>query len=186
MNMIQDILLVEDSQNDIDLALYALREEKLANSIFVVRDGEEALDFLFCRGAFAERSFKYPPKLVLLDLKLPKLDGLQVLKELKSDARTKTIPVVIMTSSSEERDLVEGYNLGVNSYIQKPVDFDQFRTTVKTLGLYWLVVNQAPVSDHTSQDRPAAQLSISSGPAEAAVNQGGRIAPLNNAPEKLC
>jgi two-component system response regulator len=151
MNTIQDILLVEDSQNDIDLALYALREERLANSIFVVRDGKEALDFLFCRGAFAERSFNHPPKLVLLDLKLPKVDGLQVLKQLKNDSRTKTIPVVIMTSSNEERDLVEGYNLGVNSYIQKPVDFDQFRSTVKTLGLYWLVVNQSPRTNQAPQ-----------------------------------
>jgi two-component system, response regulator len=150
MNMIQDILLVEDSQNDIDLALYALREEKLANNIFVVRDGKEALDFLFCRGSFAERSFNHPPKLVLLDLKLPKIDGLQVLRELKSDSRTKSIPVVIMTSSSEERDMVEGYNLGVNSYIQKPVDFEQFRKTVKTLGLYWLVVNQSPIDRSSS------------------------------------
>jgi CheY-like chemotaxis protein len=151
MNTIHDIILVEDSQNDIDLALYALREEKLANSIFVVRDGKEALDFLFCRGAYAERTFDYPPKLVLLDLKLPKVDGLHVLKQLKNDPRTKTIPVVIMTSSSEERDLVESYNLGVNSYIQKPVDFDQFRTTVKTLGLYWLVVNQSPAADLASK-----------------------------------
>jgi len=143
-----EILLVEDSQNDIDLALYALREENLANSIFVVRDGKEALDFLFCRGAFAERNFDHPPKLVLLDLKLPKVDGLGVLRQLKSDPRTKTIPVVIMTSSGEERDLVEGYDLGVNSYIQKPVDFDQFRATVKTLGLYWLVVNQSPATGH--------------------------------------
>ena len=156
MNAIQDILLVEDSQNDIDLALYALREERLANSIFVVRDGKEALDFLFCRGPFAERSFNHPPKLVLLDLKLPKVDGLQVLKQLKNDSRTKTIPVVIMTSSSEERDLVEGYNLGVNSYIQKPVDFDQFRATVKTLGLYWLVVNQSPPSRFRSDNEGAA------------------------------
>jgi two-component system, response regulator len=150
MNIIQEILLVEDSQNDIDLALYALREERLANSIFVVRDGKEALDYLFCRGAFAERSFNHPPKLVLLDLKLPKIDGLQVLKELKNDSRTRTIPVVIMTSSTEERDLVEGYNLGVNSYIQKPMDFEQFRATVKTLGMYWLVVNRSPVTDHAT------------------------------------
>jgi two-component system, response regulator len=141
-----DILLVEDSQDDMDLALHALRHEKLANSIFVVRDGEEALDFLFCRGAFAQRTFDQAPKLVLLDLKLPKVDGLQVLKQLKSDPRTRTIPVVIMTSSREERDVVEGYNSGVNSFIQKPVDFEQFRTTVKSLGMYWLVVNQAPVT----------------------------------------
>jgi two-component system, response regulator len=137
-----DILLVEDNQDDMDLALHALKREKLANNIFVVRDGEEALDFLFCREAFAHRSFDHPPKLVLLDLKLPKVDGMAVLKQVKSDPRTKTIPVVIMTSSKEERDLVAGYNLGANSYIQKPVDFDQFRETVKSVGLYWLVTNQ--------------------------------------------
>lgn len=146
MNAIVDILLVEDSQDDIDLALHALRQGKLANSIFVVRDGEEALDFLFCRDGYSERSFDNPPKLVLLDLKMPKIDGLQVLKQVKSDPRTKAIPVVIMTSSKEERDLIEGYNCGVNSFIQKPVDFEQFRTTVKTLGMYWLVVNQVPVN----------------------------------------
>jgi two-component system, response regulator len=141
-----DILLVEDSQDDIDLAIHALRQGKLANSIFVVRDGEEALDFLFCRGAFAQRSIDHPPKLVLLDLKLPKVDGLQVLKEVKTDQRTRTIPVVIMTSSKEERDLIESYGSGVNSYIQKPVDFEQFRMTVKTLGMYWMVVNQPPLN----------------------------------------
>jgi CheY-like chemotaxis protein len=142
MNEQLDILLVEDNQDDMDLALHALRSGKLANKIFVVRDGEEALDFLFCRSAFAGRSFEHPPKLVLLDLKLPKIDGLEVLKELKGDPRTKAIPVVMMTSSREERDLVSSYNLGVNSYIQKPVDFDQFRETVKRVGLYWLVTNQ--------------------------------------------
>jgi len=142
-----DILLVEDNQNDMDLALHALRREKLANNIFVARDGEEALDFIFCRGAFTHRSFERPPKLVLLDLKLPKVDGMEVLKQIKTDLRTKTIPVVIMTSSKEERDLVAGYNLGANSYIQKPVDFDQFRETVKSVGLYWLVINQPPVVD---------------------------------------
>jgi CheY-like chemotaxis protein len=139
-----DILLVEDNQDDMDLALHALRRAKLANRIFVVRDGEEALDFLFCRERYAHRMFDRPPKLVLLDLKLPKVDGLEVLKQLKGDSRTRNIPVVIMTSSKEERDMVSGYNLGANSYIQKPVDFDQFRETVKNVGLYWLVVNQPP------------------------------------------
>ena len=137
-----EILLVEDNQDDADLALHALRREKLANNIVVTRDGEEALDFLFCRGPFAHRSFDHPPKLVLLDLKLPKIDGMEVLRQAKSDSRTKTIPFVVMTSSKEERDLVAGYNLGANSYIQKPVDFDQFRKTVKSVGLYWLVINQ--------------------------------------------
>ena len=142
-----DILLVEDNQDDMDLALHALKQGKLANNIVVARDGEEALDFLFCRGAFAQRSFEHLPKLVLLDLKLPKVDGMEVLKQVKSDPRTRTIPIVIMTSSKEERDLVAGYNLGANSYIQKPVDFDQFRETVKSIGLYWLVINlPVPVS----------------------------------------
>ena len=146
-----DILLVEDNQDDVELALHALRREKLANNIFVARDGEEALEFIFCSGAFAHRSFDHPPKLILLDLKLPKVDGMEVLKRLKSDVRTRTIPVVIMTSSKEERDLVKGYGLGANSYIQKPVDFDQFRETVKQVGLYWLVTNQPPVGDGVSQ-----------------------------------
>ena len=140
-----DLLLVEDNQDDVELTLHTLRNEKLANHIHVARDGEEALEFLFCKGIYAERSFERPPKLVLLDLKLPKLDGMEVLKQLKADARTRVIPVVIMTSSKEESDLVSSYNLGANSYIQKPVDFDEFRNTVKTVGLYWLLVNQPPV-----------------------------------------
>jgi two-component system response regulator len=144
-----DILLVEDSLDDADLALHALRREKLANSIFIARDGEEALDFILCRGTFTERAFDHPPKLILLDLKLPKIDGMQVLKTIKADPRTKTIPVVILTSSKEERDLVSGYDLGANSFIQKPVDFDQFRETVKRVGLYWMVTNQAPVKSHS-------------------------------------
>ena len=141
-----EILLVEDNQDDVELTLHALRKESLANNIHVARDGEEALELLFCSGAHAGRSFDMPPRLILLDLKLPKVGGIEVLRRLKSDQRTKTIPVVILTSSREERDLVESYGLGANSYIQKPVDFDQFRETVKSLGLYWLVINQAPVA----------------------------------------
>jgi two-component system, response regulator len=146
-----EILLVEDNADDMELTLHALRRENLANKIFVVRDGEEALDFLFCRGPFAGRSFEHPPKLVLLDLKLPKVGGIEVLTEVKKDERTRTIPVVIMTSSKEERDIVNGYSLGANSFIQKPVDFDQFRQTVKQVGLYWAVVNQPPQVNRLAQ-----------------------------------
>jgi two-component system response regulator len=147
-----EILLVEDDPDDAELALHALRTENLANHIEVARDGEEALDFLFCRGKNGQRSFENPPRLVLLDLKLPKVDGLEVLKRMKSDPRTKAIPVVILTSSRQDADLTEGYNLGVNSYIQKPVDFEQFRKVVKEAGLYWLVVNQpAPVKAFASK-----------------------------------
>jgi two-component system response regulator len=146
-----DILLVDDSQEDVDLTLHALRAENLANHVFVARDGEEALDFLFCTGPYAGRSFDHPPKLVLLDLKMPKIDGMQVLKRVKSDPRTRTIPVVLMTSSREERDMVSGYELGANSYVQKPVDFDEFRKAVKALGLYWLVTNRPPVTNGRSQ-----------------------------------
>jgi two-component system response regulator len=146
-----DILLVEDNPDDLELALHALRKENLANNIHIARDGEEALEFLFCQGPHAERSFERPPKLVLLDLKLPKVDGLEVLKRLKADARTRAIPIVILTSSKEERDLINGYGLGANSYIQKPVDFEQFRATIKTIGLYWLVINQLPVVNGLAQ-----------------------------------
>src|SRR5688500_154519 len=139
-----DILLVEDNADDVELALLALRRNNLANQIHIARDGAEALDFLFCRGQFANRTFERPPRVVLLDLKLPKIDGMEVLRAIKTDPRTKTVPVVVMTSSREQRDLVDGYQLGVNSYIQKPIDFTQFREIVKNLGFYWLVINQAP------------------------------------------
>ena len=139
-----EILLVEDNADDVELTLHALRAENISNHIQVVRDGEEALDFIFARGSYQVRNNSRPPKVILLDLKLPKVDGLDVLRQVKGDSRTRPIPVVVLTSSREERDMVESYQLGVNSYIQKPVDFDQFRRTIKQLGLYWLVVNQPP------------------------------------------
>jgi CheY-like chemotaxis protein len=138
-----EILLVEDNPADAELTVHALRRDNLANHIEVACDGEEALDFLFHRGSFADRQNARPLRLVLLDLKLPKVDGLEVLRAIKSDPDTRSIPVVVLTSSTEETDLVRSYELGVNSYIQKPVDFDKFREIVKQLGLYWLVVNHA-------------------------------------------
>ena len=139
-----EILLVEDNPADVELTLHALGQNKLANKIQVARDGEEALDFLFNRGGFRNRKSLAPPRMVLLDLKLPKVDGLSVLRAAKGDPRTRAIPIVVLTSSKEEKDMVESYSLGVNSYIQKPVDFENFRHTVRDLGLYWLVVNVPP------------------------------------------
>ena len=139
-----EILLVEDNPNDIELALHALKKHNLANRIQVVRDGAEALDFLFARGAFSHRDINQTPRVVLLDLKLPKVDGLEVLRQVKADPRTRKIPVVVLTSSREERDVVESYSLGVNSYILKPVDFQQFTEAVRTIGLYWLLLNEPP------------------------------------------
>jgi CheY-like chemotaxis protein len=137
-----EILLIDDDEADVELALHALRENKLVNHIQVLRDGEEALDYLFGPGGEQRRAAAHTPKLILLDLKLPKVDGIEVLRRVKSDPATKFIPVVILTSSKEERDMVRGYDLGVNSYIQKPVDFDQFRKIVSQVGLYWLMINQ--------------------------------------------
>ena len=139
-----EILLVEDDPNDLALTMHALREGHICNHVQIARDGEEALDFLLRRSAFRDRDPKFPPKLILLDLKLPKVSGLEVLNQIRNDVTTRTLPVVILTSSRQEEDLVRSYRLGVNSYIQKPVDFDQFRETIKHLGYYWLVVNQGP------------------------------------------
>ena len=144
MNEQVDILLVEDDQDDRVLALNALQREGLASQVFAARDGEEALDFLFCRGTFTERSFDHPPKLILLDLKLPNIDGMEVLRSIRQNELTSLIPVVILTSSAEQRDVIEGYKLGANSFIQKPVDFGQFAEAVKVLGLYWLLWNKPP------------------------------------------
>ena len=141
-----DILLVEDTQDDCDLALRVLRRERLANNVFVVRDGEQALDFLFCSGAYSGRSLADPPKLVLLDLKLPKVDGLEVLRQMKSDPRTRLIPVAVLTSSKEERDLAASHNLGASCYLQKPLDFNQFAQMVKSTGLFWLLINERPAA----------------------------------------
>ena len=139
-----EILLVEDNPNDVELTLHALKKNNIANSIHVVRDGAEALDFLFSTGAYSNRDTNTKPKVILLDLKLPKVDGMEVLKRVKSDKRTSSIPVVVLTSSREERDIVESYRLGVNSFISKPVDFEQFTEAVRQLGLYWLLLNQLP------------------------------------------
>ena len=137
-----EILLVEDNPRDAELTMRALRKSNLANNVLIAHDGEEALDFFFCRGMFKTRSIITPPKVVLLDLKLPKISGLEVLKIVKEDKRTSKIPIVIVTSSREEPDMIEAYALGVNSYVIKPVEFEQFLTAVNSLGLYWVLVNE--------------------------------------------
>lgn len=140
-----EILLVEDNPNDIELTLHAFKKYNLANRVRVVRDGAEALEFIFGTGPYAGRGLNDGPRVILLDLKLPKVDGLEVLKQIKVDPRTRSLPVVVLTSSREERDIAESYTLGVNSYIVKPVDFDQFSDAMRQLGLYWLLLNQPPV-----------------------------------------
>jgi len=139
-----EILLVEDNPNDVELTLRALQIQNLSNKVFVVKDGAEALDFMFASGPYAHRKVDKRPRVVLLDLKLPKVDGLEVLRRIKTDSRTSHIPVVMLTSSQEERDVVDSYNLGVNSYIVKPVDFSNFVHAVSELGIYWGILNKLP------------------------------------------
>jgi CheY-like chemotaxis protein len=139
-----EILLVEDNPHDLELTLRALRKANLTNRIQVARDGVEALEFIFGEGAYANRKIEDAPRVILLDLKLPKVDGMEVLQRIKSDGRTRTIPVVMLTSSKEQRDVLESYKLGVNSYIVKPVNFERFVAAVQDLGMYWLLLNEAP------------------------------------------
>lgn len=139
-----EILLVEDNMNDAELIIRALGKVNLANNIVHLKDGAEAIDFMFATGAFLERDTTKTPKVILLDIKMPKVDGIEVLRKIKSDDATKTIPVVIMTSSKEEQDIIASYELGVNSFVVKPVQFDEFATAVSQLGLYWILVNQSP------------------------------------------
>lgn len=138
------ILLVEDNPDDETLTIRALKKNNISNELAVVRDGAEAIDFLFCTGVYADRDPNDKPQVILLDLNLPKVDGLEVLRRIRADERTQLLPVVILTSSKEEQDMIKGYSLGANSYVRKPVDFDQFVEAVRQLGLYWLVLNEIP------------------------------------------
>lgn len=139
-----EILLVEDNPTDAELTTRALKRKNLANRLVWVKDGEEALDFIYAKGQFADRNPEELPRLILLDLRMPKVDGLEVLKTIKADENTRKIPVVVLTSSQEDRDVVESYKLGVNSYVSKPVEFDDFIDAVSTLGLYWMLINKPP------------------------------------------
>lgn len=140
-----EILLIEDTPSDVALTLHAFKQHKIANPVHVVRDGAEALEFIFCTGAYAQRDITDMPKVILLDLKLPLVSGMEVLRQIRADSRTHHIPVVVLTSSREDRDIVESYELGVNSYIVKPVDFVQFTDAMRMLGMYWLLLNQPPI-----------------------------------------
>ena len=139
-----EVLLVEDNATDAELTIRSLKKHNVANKLVWIKDGAEALDFLFASGKYEGRDVRQIPRIVLLDLRLPKIDGLEVLEKIRADERTKLIPVVIMTSSKEEKDIIESYRLGVNSYISKPVEFDEFLKTVSNLGLYWLLLNRSP------------------------------------------
>ncbi len=139
-----EILLVEDNPTDAELTMRALKRKNLINKLVWVKDGAEALDFLFAKGEYSDRNVDDLPKLILLDLRMPKVDGLEVLHEIKADTRTKRIPVVVLTSSQEDRDIVESYKLGVNSYVSKPVEFDEFIDAVSTMGFYWILINKPP------------------------------------------
>ncbi len=143
MSQNEKILLVEDDPKDVELTLSALADNSIANEVVVTRDGTEALDYLYRRGSYAARADR-DPVLILLDIKLPKVDGLQVLHQLKSDDRLKALPIVMLTSSNEEKDVVRSYNLGVNAYVVKPVDFDEFAAAIKQLGLFWMIINRPP------------------------------------------
>ena len=143
MNKIGRILMVEDDAKDVELTLTALEEYNLANEVVVTHDGEQALDYLYCRGEYKTRS-RDNPAVMLLDLKLPKVDGLEVLKQIKADERLRIIPVVVLTSSKEEKDMVASYQLGVNAYVVKPVDFHEFANAIKELGVFWAIINEAP------------------------------------------
>ncbi len=142
-----EILLVEDRPEDAELAMMALKQNNLANSLVWVKDGQEALDFVFARGQYEARSISNQPKLILLDLKLPKVDGIEVLRKIRADPKLKSLLVVVLTTSREEKDIMDAYGLGVNSYIVKPVDFEKFTATVKNLGYYWLLINEPPKLD---------------------------------------
>ena len=147
-----EILLVEDNPNDVELTLHVFKKNNITNRIHVAHDGKEALEYIFCSGRYADRNIEDSPKVILLDLKLPLVEGKEVLRKIREDPRTKSIPVVVLTSSQEDRDIVDSYNLGVNSYIVKPVDFDQFNDAVKNIGHYWLLHNHPPLKTNHRLD----------------------------------